>query len=175
MPKYRFERATNPAEQCAYSGPNGECPFKRIEGTKYCGRHGAGFQLTQQAKEDTRLYLVARWQEQIGQKVEHPKSKTLGEEVGIIRMLIQQRLEACKDESDLLMSSHSITQMLTTAEKLVASHHKIEKERALLLDPDRAFKLANDIVGVITTYIDDLDILKLITDDVTQLFGNLNS
>lgn len=175
MAKYKFERPERPEDKCLHSGPQGECPFKRIEGSKFCPRHGAHHVFNAAAKADSRLYMVAKWQERIGTKVDNPKSKTLGEEVGIIRMLIEERLLQCKDESDLLMASHSITQMLTTAEKLVASHHKIEKERALLLDPDRALKLATDIVGVIATYLDDPDILKAVTDDITGLFGNLNT
>jgi hypothetical protein len=174
MAKYRFERATGMHDKCKYSGPNGECPFKRIPETDYCPRHGGNKKVIAAEVAENRLYLVAKWQQRIGAKVDNPRAKTLAEEVGIIRLMIENRLAQCLDDSDLLLASSSLTQMLASAEKLVSSHHKIEKERALLLDPDRAQKLASDIVTAITNYLDDPDILKALTEDITDLFAKLN-
>ena len=126
-------------------------------------------------KEELRLYLSSKWQAQIGQMADHPRVKTLGEEIGILRIMIKERLDLCKDASDLIMSSSSISQLIEKVERLVKTWHNIEKDRGILLDPERALALANKLVQKIAMYIEDKAILEALSEDVIQVFEQLNN
>lgn len=150
----------------------GQCPFrgmKKEDGTyhKYCARHqGRNTVGVEQASMD--LYRAAQWQARINGHANHVSLKTLNNEVGVLRILLEERLNQCKDTTELLMSSSSISELLDKIQRMVTSCQKLDKELGQMIDKAQALKLAQNFVKIISQFIDDPFILETIAEELTS-------
>lgn len=180
----KFTRvAEDDPNRCQAVHPGMQCPFRATgdfvdgqwQGSKYCPRHGGTSQLTAAKREEKRMYLSAKWQEKIGRQVDHPKIKSLAEEVGIIRMTIEAKLESCKDDKDLLMSSHSLVSLVSTVKDLVKIWQHVEERTGQVLDRSTMNVFVSDLLEILMRYIDDPEILQMIGEDIEESLNKLMS
>lgn len=177
----KFERAPYPEHpsRCQATGERGQCPFMGVilpdgQYAKYCPRHGGNKQTQAQLKDDRRMYLVAKWQERIKNQADHPKLKSLHEEVGILRMAFETKLNSIKDDTDLLLNAQSITTAIREIRETVAACAKLEQSTNQMLDRSQALAFVQDIIGIIGNYIgDEPDILQMISEDMVESFDKL--
>lgn len=170
----KFERVTEPDDpnRCQATGALGQCPFrgmKKEDGTyhKFCARHQGGNVVgVEQASMD--MYRAAQWQSRIKGHANHVSLKTLNNEVGVLRILLEERLNQCKDTTELLMSSSTISEIVDKIQRLVTSCHKLDKELGQMIDKAQALKLAQNFVKIIAQFIDDPFILETIAEELTN-------
>lgn len=156
----RFQTITNGEPAWAWNGP------------MYCPRHGGTTQKTQESTQNIRMYLAARWQEKIGQQAYHPKYKSLREEMGILRMTLERRLDACSDDQSLLLYSGQITELVREIGKLAKVAHVIEKDMGHLLDKTQAEAWVQELLGIIGNYLPDPEILQFLSQDIIASLAN---
>lgn len=161
--------------RCQGVGTNGQCPFQAMKDSAFCPRHGGNRSVEKKRKENRRLYKLAQWQTQYEAAVDHPDIKSLRDEIGIMRMMLQERFTMAKTPQELIMMSGSVSEMVTKIGKLVYSCHRIEKELGQLLDKNQASQLAQEMVTVIGRYIDDADILAFIAEDMLGIIDRLSN
>lgn len=162
--------------RCQATGGTGQCPYRAVgtrangqaewEGSKYCPRHGGNKFAEAQRKESARLYLSAKWKEKIGNQAYHPKYKSLREEMGILRMTLETRLDFCQSAQDLLMYSGSITELVREIGKMAKVAHGIEKDMGHLLDKDQAEAWVMQLLQLIGNYVTDPDQLQKLAEDM---------
>lgn len=155
-----------------------QCPFRAVgtknletnewEGPKYCARHSGKTQSTQAAAEETRLYRLAQWQARLEQFADHPKVKSLREEIGVLRVVLEGKLESAKDQHSLLLMSGQIIELVRQIDKTVVSCHKIEKELGYVMDRPQAERFIQNILATLTMYVKDEMVLQLISDDIME-------
>lgn len=80
----------------------GQCMNKAIEGSDFCICHGGAAAINRRNKEAMRNYSLTKWQAKLDQHRDAPNIKSLRDEVAILRMLMQERLEKCSTELDLI-------------------------------------------------------------------------
>lgn len=169
----KFVRADRPdhPNRCQGVGGFGQCPFLAVQNPdgsfqKYCPRHG--FNGGEKATElkSINLYRAARWQSEIKEQANHPELKSLRNEVGILRVIMQEKLEFCKDANDLLMMSSTLSELVDKIARTLTQCHKIEKDLGVLLDKSQALKLASYMVETIGQYVDDPVILEMIGESL---------
>lgn len=167
----KYVRVKDPAspDRCQANNAYGQCPFAKIPGTDYCPGHGANQGLRRQREASRKLYNLAQWQTQLDSQTGNPNIKSLREEIGIMRVMLQQRLDSAKTPGELMLVSGSISEMIAKIGKLVQSCHRIEKELGQLLDKSQASQLAQEMVAVIGKYVDDADLLQFIADDLVGI------
>lgn len=173
-----FKRAERPDDpnRCQATGGAGQCPYLAIgtydpaskiwTGPKYCARHGGHRVLKNEDKESQRMYMAALWKDRIGYQADHPKYKSLREEMGILRMTLERRLDFCKDDSQLMMYSGQITELVREIGKLAKTAHAIERDMGHLLDKSQAEAWIQELVGIIGNYITDPGDLQNISEDM---------
>ncbi len=101
------------------------------------------------------LYRLAIFQTRVDDFAHNPKVKGLREDIGILRMLLEFTMNKCKDESDLIMFSPKISELVMKIEKVVTSAHRLENNMGELLDKMAAMQLGEEIVQLISTGITD--------------------
>jgi hypothetical protein len=151
-----------------------QCPFRAVgdfvngkwEGPQYCPRHGGGRNATQDNKNSIRMYQLAKWQVRINEMAEHPKIKSLGEEVGIIRMMLETKMNSLKDEKDLLMQASGIVNLTNSVRDLVRVWQHVEERSGQVLDRARMTLFVQELIRILETYIDNPDILQMIGEDI---------
>lgn len=157
-------------DRCQAVFDGGQCRHKRFPPSKYCPMHGGHAHAAQSAKKDARLYLAALYKDRIGEHADHPKIKTLREEVGILRITLDNVLGRCRDEKDMLLHTSRIVELAREIGKLVTSTTKLEQVMAHVLDKNQALAWIQEILELISTEISDPDTLqKLATKMIESL------
>jgi len=117
-----------------------------LEGCTFCICHGGSTQRNAQKKQHESNYRLTKWQARLEQKASATGIKSLRDEVGILRMLLEEQLNKCEDTTDLLIHSGRISDLAMKLEKLVASCHKLEGSMGDLLDKTAILQFASEIV-----------------------------
>lgn len=146
----------------------GQCPFLQVEGSEYCKRHGGAIVLNAQKKQRVRNYQLTRWKARIGDFADNDGIKSLREEVGILRMIMENMLDQCKDSTDLLLYSSRMSDLVMKIEKLVVSCDKMESKMGLLLSRDSVLQLAGEYVAIISEHIPDNAVIDEISMKMVQ-------
>lgn len=160
-----WERVSDPADPCrcqAVVQSHGQCMNKAIEKSEYCLAHGGNNAVNQAAKAETRMYNLGKWRAKVNQFQDHGKLKSLREEIGLLRVMIDERMNMCEDAGQLLLYSGPLSDMIMKVEKLVLSCNKIELHLAGVLDKTQALQLGQEMVEIIGRHLDsvaDKDIL----------------
>lgn len=166
-------RATNPDDpnRCEHFGPTGQCPLLRatntqgeyVDGVIYCECHGGAKQLTSVNRETVRNYRLTIFKAQVARFADSSQIKSLREEIGIARMILEERLNQCQDALELLSHSSEISSLIGQINSVVTNCHKIEAGTGQLLDRTEVLNLVTQLVGIITE-----ETLSLPLDEATR-------
>lgn len=165
--KYRRALPDSPTRcQGPSIGGNGQCPYESQEGTEYCVRHSG--QMRTQEKKRVSMYHLEQYQARVEELAGHGEVKTLRDEIGIARMVLEKVIVSCgKDHNMLVIASPRISDLVTRIEKLVTSCHRLETSAGALLDKTAVIQLAGVIVGIVTKHMpDDPEALEAISNDI---------
>lgn len=177
MAELEWARADGPDDpnrcQALSHGGSQQCSFKAVEGTKYCPRHGANRQLAKQEKESIRLYRLAKWRDRLENKIDHPKMKSLNEEVAILRMTLESKLERLENDEMLILASGGVVELIREIQKTVRTLHQIDKDSKNFLDRTQAFVFIQEIAKTISKYIKDEDVLLKISEEISSSLERL--
>lgn len=160
-------------DQCMNEG------LRLSDGTcvKYCSIHGGVDLQQKREKASLDMYRLAKYGERVKELKDHGEIKGLRSEIGILRMVLEQRLNQCKDETELVLSSNVISDLVAKIEKLVTSCHKLESSMGQLLDRQQILQFAEVIIKIIGEHVNDPAILEKLAEAIStatdaQLSGN---
>lgn len=156
--------------QCQAITKQGQCKFKApFEGAN-CIMHNGIRQVKAANKASLYERLNTGYKERIKTLTSHTSHYSLNEEVGILRMLLENLLVSIQDDQDKsLRSIGQVAELITRIEKLVTSSMKAEKYIGGLLSRQQALQMMQEAVDVIASEIDDVDLLARIADRLTVL------
>lgn len=170
----KFERIDYPddPERCEAHDPQyGMCPYKRLPGARNCARHGGVQTLRSQAQKRKRVYYLNKWQSRVEQLATHPRIKDLYDEVGIMRMMLEETLNQCGDSHELMLHSRTVTQCVDKIQKLIETIDRIESRQAL--PPNILVNLAGEWVKIINLYITDPVVLEELSVKLVGVIENV--
>lgn len=163
--KFEWCEADDPL-RCQSVIKTGQCPYKSVEGSPYCMRHGGGKVAAREKRENLSNYRLSKWKERLEEMRGNANIKSLRDEIGITRILIEEMINRCKDSHELLLHSSQINQLMITMEKLVRSCQSLEERNAYLLDKDQLYVIVDGITQIIGEHITDPDVLNKIGDKI---------
>jgi len=167
----KLERcAPGDARRCKANGQHSQCPYLANEGSIYCDRHASNQEKAAIVLDGQRNYNLTKWRARVNELADNTKVKSLREEVGIIRIMIENILNRCQDEYDLAMNTGKLSDLLMKAEKLVSSCHRLEAANGQLLDKSMALNFAAGIVDIIATEIGDAVMVEKISERIMVAF-----
>lgn len=149
-----------------------QCINQAMEGSQYCAVHGGNRAVEAEAKQVTRNYQLARWKSEVDQKVSSSGIKGLREEIGILRVIMQERLEFCKDSQTLILQSGPISELASKIQSAVIACHKLEGSMGRLLDKQAVIHFASVVIGIISKHV-TADEAALIADEITSALANI--
>lgn len=164
----RIEREDDP-DRCQGMLMGNQCYNKAVPGTQYCQIHG-GLQIKQgQAKQAYKNYKLQKWQTRLDRMADSSAIKSLKEEVGILRMILEERLNQIMDETDLLLNSQYISDMVMKIEKVVSSMTKLDMQLGQMLDKQALMQMAAGLSTIISDEIEDQNLVRKIIDKIGDL------
>lgn len=165
----------HPNERCEANIRTGQCPHIKEHKTKYCHMHGANKGLIVQQEETKRNYRLRTYQKRMSEFADNDQIKSLREEIGILRIVMEEILNKCTDSTDILMMSQRIGDTAMKIEKLVVSCDKLEGRMGLLLSKRAVVQLAGTYVQIINNYVTDPDIIEQISVDMIEATNNIET
>lgn len=151
--------------RCQSTGKQGQCPYLAAEGLKYCLRHGGRLPAMQE-KQKIKQYRLQVWQERLDEFTESDKVKSLRDEIGILRITMENILNKCSTSHELVMYSSKIADLAVKIEKLVVSCNRLEHSMGMMLDKTAALNLAAQIVEIIGKYVPDPEAIDNISGEI---------
>ncbi len=140
------------------------CTNKAIPGVPNCAMCGGNKQLEKKKNENLRTYRLAKFQARAFEMAESPRAKSLADEVGILRMLLEEQLKNCKTPLEMLSHVHSISDLALKIEKLVTSCHRLDKSLHNYLDKNQIIQLGAEIVQIVSKHAEEEVVEKICTD-----------
>jgi hypothetical protein len=151
-----------------------QCNGKAIPGSRYCAMHGGNKALEGARKEEHRNYNLAKWRDKVGQKAESESLLSLKEEIGILRMMLEERLNMCNDVQDLLMNSSQITTFIEKIERLVGTLFKIDNYLGERIGKDKLIVFADSVVGMLIKFVTP-EVLQAVQSELERAIKTLSS
>lgn len=150
---------------CEYTNSSGPCCENALEGSKFCATHDRNFQ-----KTIKRQYMLtkAKYRQRYSEFAESPEIRTLRDEIAVLRMVMEERLNMIQNESDMLAACGQIAAMAVTIEKLVKSCHALESRLGTLLSKSTLLGVANDIVKILLEELAGIDNYEDIVDRISE-------
>ncbi len=150
--------------RCQAMNAHGQCPYISEKNGR-CMRHNAANKRHEE-KKATLNYRLTKYQTRVSELATSETLKSLREEVGLLRMMIEEIVNSCKNENELNINSQRIASMLMQANTLVLSCHKLEVATGALLDKTAIVNLADQIINIISEFVKDDAVLKMISDKI---------
>jgi hypothetical protein len=165
------ERITDPGdpERCQGMVKDNQCVLKKVEGSKFCAAHGGNKALASAKVESVSRFRLTKWQAQVERFRSDSDLKSLRDEIGILRVLLEERLNHCQTNLDLILHSGPISDLVVKIEKLVKSCHDIDKDFENLLDKTQVIQIADEIISVISEEITDEGVMNTIQSKLLNL------
>lgn len=162
-------------ERCQATFKGGQCRYKRSINSQYCPMHRGDAGNKQLEEKSKRMYRLAKYQVRMGEFADDEKVKGLREEIGILRVVLEETILQIKTPGEMLLYSSKIADTVVKIEKLVSSCHRIEASAGMLLDKSAAIQLAVTIVEIIGRYIPDADIIGNISNEIVDTISKIKS
>lgn len=153
-------------DRCEERGPLGQCPHKKVPGTNFCFNHKKN--LIERGKElaEVRNYRLLKFQRRVNEFADNSKIKSIREEIGILRMCLEETINKCNDTTELILYSGKICDIIMKIEKLVVSCHRLEFATGTLLDKSTIINIANVMIDTVCKYVNDPDDLEKINNKI---------
>ena len=84
-------------------------------------------------------------------------------------MIMEETINRCKDETDLMIYSPKICELALKIEKIVVSCHKLETSLGQTLDKTAILNIGVRIVNVISEHIKDENIINNIVEEIGKM------
>jgi len=152
MPQNSFEYPRvepDDPRRCQGNDAHGQCRIQAVEGGTHCPLHGGNGQLAKIQKAAVRDYRLGQWQARVEELGDSSQVKSLRAEIGLLRLLMEERVRKIEDATDLLLQSGPISDLVLKIEKVVTSCHKLEGSMGQLLDKQAVLQFANVVIGII--------------------------
>lgn len=178
MAEGKFEKvAEDHPNRCQHNIPaQGQCRNKAVEGGTNCEAHGGPMQRRSTEVKNMQNYRLAK--AQLQQKIDGFASssgiKSLRDEIAILRMLMQEHLDKCSDETDLLLKSHTISELVSKISTVVTACHKLEANMGQHLDKQAILQFATEVITVVSSTLDgDEEKINTIANGIMKVVGRI--
>lgn len=145
----------DPYKRCQRTGPFGQCPDEKVEGTDYCPAHGGR---AAAAKATRRMYDLAQAELKgvYGQMADREDVLSLREEVALCRMAIQKITNLMSSDEKFESRVAMFNNLMLTAKALVGECLKVEKAANLTVDKKTLLAFAGDTIVICTEELADV-------------------
>jgi hypothetical protein len=160
--------------RCQGITARGQCEFAAAENATYCGLHGANKQQEAKEKEEVRNLMLSRYKQQIKRLGSSEHIMSLRDEIGVLRMMLEQILNSCRGDADLLLFSPQLSDLVMKVSKIVTDCHKIEERTGQLLSREALGAFALTVIQLVNDNVQDKEAIKTIGEGIMAAIPTTN-
>lgn len=156
---YKFEKVAEDAPNRCQGGRGrtGQCIMARVEGSLYCPSHGGNSALVAANESRKFEYRAGLFTQRVKEAAGSENIKDMRQEVGVLKMLIEERLCSCTNVSELLIQAGPIGDLTVKMQKLVKQITEYDIAHGNTLDKNQLIQFAESFVFIASRYIKDED------------------
>lgn len=153
-------------QRCQGVNNHGQCRNKSMDGSDFCPAHGGNRGVEKAKRTELRNYRLAKHKSRLLELGNSDNIINLRDEIAILRMLIEEKIERCTDAHALIMMSGPLSDLVMKVEKLVTSCNRLESKLGNLLDRSKVLQFAQTIIQIISNNLDDEEIIDTIAEEI---------
>ena len=158
--------------RCQAVVANGQCHNISVEGGSTCRIHGGNMVQLNLAKQAANNYRLDKFKARIDRLSTNPQIKSIREEIAILRMLVEERLNKCVNENDLIIYSQQISDLVMKVQMVVTNCHKLESNLRVSMDKQAVLQFASEVVEIVGSELSGIEgaeaIVEKIADRIIQ-------
>jgi hypothetical protein len=167
-------------KRCQHVIPNqGQCTIEAVPGGTFCQIHGGGSQTHALKRRQLKNLQINLYNERLVELGHSADIKSLSDEIAVLRMMLETRLNRCREPNDILIHSGPISDLIMNIANVVEKCHKLEKSMGGLLDKAALIKFADLTVTAIGDIVKDPEVINKIADKligvINEIVGNTDS
>lgn len=162
----RIQRTSDVTQQCEKPG----CVNLKEVGSNFCLVHGGNMGAVNICNQSLRNYRLTQYGVRCGELRGSSGLKDLRDEVAILRMVLEQKLNMFDNPNEMILQSGAISDLILKIEKVVTSCNKLEKDMSVTLERSVVLNLADSIVAIIGRNIEDKVVIETIVREMGELF-----
>lgn len=143
----------------------GQCRNIAVEGSTFCPGHGGNKAFEAEKKRKIRNYKLNKFHLRIQELGDSSYVMDLREEIALLRMLIEEKVNQCNDNTDLILVSGPLSDLVVKVEKLVTSCNRLDFKLGGLLDRTKVVQYAQSLVRIVAKYVTDEVALEKISEE----------
>ena len=159
--------------RCQCTNKQGQCRNESAPHSNFCLAHGGNKGQESHDAKNLRNYRRGKWIQAIHGHADASGLKNLCEEIGILRVIMQERLDSCNNAVELICQSQQIADLVMKIEHVVMSCHKLDDKLKRVVDRSQLLQFASETIDIIASVIDDESILTTISDKILTAIGKL--
>lgn len=146
----------------------GQCTMFKSEGSQYCPLHGGN--MVDLPGKSLNLYRIRKWQNRLSEFKTANGSRTLSEELALLRMILEETVNNCQSEMDLMLYSTKISDLVNDIKGLVLAADKLETKAGSLIGRTEGMVIAGKMVEIISRHVTDEKILNRMAEEISSAF-----
>lgn len=154
----------------ALGGEKQQCRIISLPHSDYCVIHAGTPGNPVKKKYERRIYNLQRYKERVGDISDNPSARFLGEELGILRLMVEEILNACKGQFDLIMYSRQLGELIIKIKDIVVAMDRLESRAGLTLNKQQALNIAGRLIQAVSNVVTDPDVLDEISEEISKIF-----
>ncbi len=182
MPKFEIKRAPTPDDphRCQSSTKMGQCPNLAYSpspdvfvGDK-CVMHGGHSAAVRHHTEETKQYKISKYASRIHDFATNPNVKSLREEIALIRILIEERMNAIKpgDDFGIIQAAGPVSELISKLERVIRTSQALEEKSGYVLDRTKVIQMCDQVLTVV---IENLLALELPEEKSEALLSKVSA
>ena len=148
--KVEYPGAPNRCQSTLAQGRSGQCMNVALPGSDFCTVHGGVDKSSEQGLYNLRL-TQAQWIRDISQQANSTGIKSLRDEIGVLRVILQEKLNAIGNANDLVQQCGPLGDLIMKIERIVLSCDKLENNMGMVVDKSVLLQFAGEVVSIIAT------------------------
>ena len=167
----KFERVDDDdPNRCQHFIPTqGQCNLKACPGSQYCPAHGGNKSVQAAEKKSLRNYQLNKFRTRTAELGNSSEILSLKDEIGILRLLIEEKINQCHDNTDLLLMAGPLSDLIMKVDRVVTSCNKLESKLGNFLDKTAILNFAQQIIKIICNNVDDELVIEKISEEISQI------
>lgn len=157
------------SDRCQANSSQGQCNLVKVEGSEYCPIHGGAKKQKALEKQKFRNYQSELYRRRLNQYSDNSAIKNLRDEIGLLRMMNDTILQACKNDHDLILKSSPISDLVMKINTLVISCQKMDEKLGVMMDMSAATALMAEIIEAIAKHVEGAQLDAVIEEIQTIL------
>lgn len=169
-----MQRVSHPDDpnRCHGVSAAGPCPYVKVPPSNFCEMHGGNKAKESADRKACKNYRLTQFRARTEELSNNSNLSSLRDEVAILRMIIEEKVNACQDTQQLLLRSGPLSDLVMKCGTLVEKCQKLEAKLGNHLDKSKVTQFAQICVEIMSIYI-DADDMGEVSDKIFKALGDV--